>query len=248
MPTLGQSRTDTLTIANGATQSSTLHLDADTLVGIQTPAALTSTALSFEASTDSVTWTAVRYPDGSAYSVNVTTSKAYPLPGGLFAPWDYVRIIAGSAEGGARSITVSVGPPSMAAPIGSSGSTATVSGTVTLGAGTAAYGKLAANDGVDIGDVTVNNALPTTFYTGHTSTVTAGTRVTLASSQALTSGVRVKALAANAGTIYVGTVAVTSSNGYNLAAGDECFIEVANLATVYIDSSVNAEGVSYLAS
>jgi len=38
------------------------------------------------------------------------------------------------------------------------GSSLTVDGTVSLGAGTAAFGKLAANDGVDIGDVTVNNA------------------------------------------------------------------------------------------
>ena len=43
-----------------------------------------------------------------------------------------------------------------------SSSTITVSGTVTLGAGTAAFGKLSANSGVDIGDVDVTSlpALP----------------------------------------------------------------------------------------
>ena len=145
----------------------------------------------------------------------------------------------------------------------------TVTGEVTLAAGTAAIGKLAANDGVDIGDVTVNNeaasgvyvrpgtsatwaissvAIPTTIYHGQKTVTTAGTEVALAASQAILSGVRIKALAANTGDIYVGANPVTSSTGFVLDAGEEVFVEVANLATVYIDSSVNGEGVSYIAS
>lgn len=91
-------------------------------------------------------------------------------------------------------------------------------------------------------------AIPTTIYHGQKTVTTAGTEVALAASQALLSGVRIKALAANTGIIYVGANPVTSTTGFALAAGEEVFVEVANLATVYIDSSVNGEGVSYIAS
>lgn len=88
-------------------------------------------------------------------------------------------------------------------------------------------------------------ATPATFYHGQKTVTTAGTEVALASSQALVSGVTVKALHANTGWIYVGTNPVTSSTGFVLDAGEQIFIEISNLATVYIDSSVNGEGVSY---
>jgi hypothetical protein len=91
-------------------------------------------------------------------------------------------------------------------------------------------------------------AIPTTIYHGQKTVTTAGTEVALAASQAILSGVRIKALAANTGIIYVGANPVTSTTGFALAAGEEVFVEVANLATVYIDSSVNGEGVSYIAS
>lgn len=91
-------------------------------------------------------------------------------------------------------------------------------------------------------------AIPTTIYHGQKTVTTAGTEVALAASQAILSGVRIKALAANTGIIYVGANQVTSGTGFALAAGEEVFVEVANLATVYIDSSVNGEGVSYIAS
>ena len=87
---------------------------------------------------------------------------------------------------------------------------------------------------------------PTTIFNGKTTVTTAGTRVTLASSQAVQS-ITVKALAANTGTIYVGNATVSSSNGFQLAAGDSVSFDLSNLNTVNIDSSVNGEGVSYAA-
>jgi hypothetical protein len=85
------------------------------------------------------------------------------------------------------------------------------------------------------------------LYTGVKDTVTAGTRVAVGSTTGLERGVTIKAKATNTGLIYVGTVAVASSNGYQLSPGEEVFIECASLATVYIDSAVNGEGVSYSA-
>lgn len=90
--------------------------------------------------------------------------------------------------------------------------------------------------------------LPTAIHHGQKTVTTAGTEEALASSQALVSGVHIKALAANTGNVYVGANPVTSSTGYVLDAGEEVFLEVANLATVYIDVDTNGEGVSYVGS
>lgn len=86
---------------------------------------------------------------------------------------------------------------------------------------------------------------PTTIYNGKKTVTTAGTRVALASSQAVKS-VTIKALAANTGTIFVGDGSVASTTGFALAAGDTVSLDIANLATVNLDSSVNGEGVTYL--
>jgi hypothetical protein len=83
-------------------------------------------------------------------------------------------------------------------------------------------------------------------YTGNTTVTTAGTRVPLAAAQAITS-VTVKALSTNTGTIYVGGSGVSSSNGFALAKSESVSMDLADLSTVWIDSSVNGEGVTYLA-
>ncbi len=86
---------------------------------------------------------------------------------------------------------------------------------------------------------------PTTIFNGKTSTVTAGSRVVLAASQAVQS-VTIKALITNTGLIYVGSSSVSSANGFQLSAGETVSMDVANLNTVNIDSSVNGEGVTYI--
>ncbi len=93
--------------------------------------------------------------------------------------------------------------------------------------------------------VTTSPTSPTTIYTGKTSTVTAGTRVVLAASQTVKS-VTVKALITNQGIIYVGDSTVASTNGMQLSAGESVSLDISNLNTVNIDSSINAEGVTYL--
>lgn len=106
MPVADQSTVATVAIANGATTSATQTLGGDTLVGVITPAALTSTALTFQGSTDGTTWYTVLGFDGATFSQTVTTSTAYPLPPGIFAMYDYVRVVGGSTEGGARTLTL----------------------------------------------------------------------------------------------------------------------------------------------
>lgn len=84
------------------------------------------------------------------------------------------------------------------------------------------------------------------IYTGKATVSTAGTRVVLASAQAITS-VTVKALSTNTGLIYVGNSTVASTNGFQLSAGDSVSMDVTDLSTVYLDCAVSGEGVSYLA-
>ena len=108
---------------------------------------------------------------------------------------------------------------------------------------------LQANSGVDIGDVDVASVtLPTTVVHGKKTVTTAGTEVALASTATLKSGVTIKALSGNTGLIYVGINPVTSADGFELNAKESVFVEVADPATIYIDSAVNGEGVTYIGS
>ncbi len=90
-------------------------------------------------------------------------------------------------------------------------------------------------------------AIPTAIYHGKTTVTTPATQVVLAASQAILSGVTIKAEASNTGIIYVGASAVSSADGFELAAGEQLFLEVANLATVWIDASIGTDGVTYIA-
>ena len=94
---------------------------------------------------------------------------------------------------------------------------------------------------------TIGGSTPATLYNGKKVVTTAGTRVTLATSTTVKSVV-IKALIANTGVIYVGDATVASTNGFALSAGDTLGLDIANLATVNLDSSVNGEGVTYIAS
>lgn len=78
---------------------------------------------------------------------------------------------------------------------------------------------------------------------------TAGTAVALGTLQ-VDGAIMVKALSTNTGLIAVGNDGandVTVSNGYILRANESViFDNVDNLASIYIDSSVNGEGVAWI--
>jgi hypothetical protein len=93
----------------------------------------------------------------------------------------------------------------------------------------------------------ISVAAPTTIYHGKKTVTTAGTRVALASSQSVRS-VCIKALQTNGGYIYVGDVTTSSTTGFQLLAGDTISLDIANLSTIYLDSSVSGEGVTYISS
>ena len=90
------------------------------------------------------------------------------------------------------------------------------------------------------------------LYTGTKSVTTAGTRVALTPSvRTPASWVIIQAKAANTGIIYVGGVAVSSTSGIALLNGDNVTIPsmsgvtAYDLQNIYIDASVNGEGVLF---
>ena len=96
---------------------------------------------------------------------------------------------------------------------------------------------------ITIGAVDINS--PTGMVDGAKVVTTAGTAEALGASTAIKS-VTIKASSANTGIIYVGGSGVSSATGISLGANDSVDITIANLATVYIDSSVSGEGVGFV--
>lgn len=129
-----------------------------------------------------------------------------------------------------------------------------------LPSGTNAIGKLAANSGVDIGDVDITSISTGTNAIGRvghditgighgvTTVTTAGTDVVLAGSTACKRAI-IQSQTDNTGLIAVGAsgvdATVATGTGIILYPGDSIEIDIDNLADIYIDSTVNGEGVRY---
>ena len=159
----------------------------------------------------------------------------------------------GGAESGALRVTlandstgvVSVDDGGGALTVDNGGTFAVQS---TLQAGSATVGKLAANSGVDIGDVDVTSTVqPAGFGSiGHGNNTDVGTSAeVLASSQAC-KHVDVMAAIANTGIIYVGGSGVTAATGIGLYAGDVYSLDIDNVNDIYVLASVNGEDVQYV--
>jgi hypothetical protein len=91
---------------------------------------------------------------------------------------------------------------------------------------------------------------PTAITDGNKTVTTAGTAVRLVASTTASREVTITALLANTGLISVGGSTTTPSGtvrGVILAAGDSYTIAINDLYKVYINSTVNSEGVSFTA-
>jgi len=91
------------------------------------------------------------------------------------------------------------------------------------------------------------NLIPLTrIVTSSNKTVTtAGTRVQLVASSTPVSSCCIKAKSTNTGIIYVGNSTV-DSNSYRLGASEEICLDLNDAQDVYLDSSVNGEGVTFI--
>jgi hypothetical protein len=101
----------------------------------------------------------------------------------------------------------------------------------------------------EAGNVSIASSVQPAGYTsigvGNTTVTTAGTRVALAGST-VCKKVVICAKSANTGTIWVGGSTVASGSGIPLVALQQIEIDIANLTTVNIDSTVNGEGVTFV--
>lgn len=94
-------------IANGGTVSDVLDMVGHTLCGIFIPAAFTGVALTFQASpTATGTFVSVRDGAGAALTVTVAAGQYIPIDPKNFHGLRYLKIVSGSAEGAARTLTV----------------------------------------------------------------------------------------------------------------------------------------------
>ena len=91
---------------SGTDPSAAIDCTRYQLGAIGTPGTLTSTSLSFQVSIDGTNYlTLMEVGGASAYTVTVSTSDFVPVNPQVFACAQYVKIVPGSSEGSARTIT-----------------------------------------------------------------------------------------------------------------------------------------------
>lgn len=97
--------THDLTIASGASTSSSVEIDDRLPVGLQMPSALTGTSYSVQVSYDGTTF-ATLYASGSAVSITHTNSAIERLVPADFAMAKHIRFVSDGTEGAGRTLTL----------------------------------------------------------------------------------------------------------------------------------------------
>jgi len=95
--------TTEVVVANGGTESSPTDLNGQVLIGVDVPAAVTSTTAELQTSIDNSTWKPVYDREGNKYTLALGASRYIALPPGDIAGLHNVRLKTGSAEGAART-------------------------------------------------------------------------------------------------------------------------------------------------
>lgn len=101
----------TVTIANGASLSSTADLAGATLIGIITPNTLDGTVITLQASIDNTNFFNVFDGTGTETSLAVSTNRYIPLNPADYVSFRYLKLrtgtsATGTTQGGSRSITL----------------------------------------------------------------------------------------------------------------------------------------------
>jgi hypothetical protein len=97
------------TIANSAQNSSIVECGGFVLCGILLPAAFTSTALTFLASVDGVNFYPVKSTSsGTALSYTVVQGTFCAINPQDFQGINYLKVVAGTAEGAARTLNLAM--------------------------------------------------------------------------------------------------------------------------------------------
>lgn len=96
-------------IASGQTASSVIQLNGFSLVGVLLPAAFTGTAMTFQASVDGTNFFVVKSTiSGSSLSYTVAQGNYYAIDPVPFYGIHYLKIVSGTAEGAARTLTLAL--------------------------------------------------------------------------------------------------------------------------------------------
>ena len=104
------------TIANGASLTSAIHLDRNTVLGIGIPASWTAADLTFQGSMDNVTYYDLRNAAGVELQVPVTAGDGISFHPDDFRAWLYLKIRSGTSatpvnQGADRVLDVAIGRP-----------------------------------------------------------------------------------------------------------------------------------------
>lgn len=95
------------TIANGTTTSAAINLSGFSLIGIQFPTTFTGTAVTFTMS-PTLTGTYIPvYNSSGQVSYTVAQARYYAINPADLDGCQYLKIVSGSSEGGARTLIVS---------------------------------------------------------------------------------------------------------------------------------------------
>ena len=97
------------TIANGQTESAAVKCLGMVPVLISTPASFTGTSITFLVSpTEGGTYSTLYGSDGNAISMTVASSRTYAINPANFEGIMYLKVKSGSAETGAKILTLSL--------------------------------------------------------------------------------------------------------------------------------------------
>lgn len=165
---------------------------------------------------------------------------------------------SGSASSTAATITNAAGNPANVALTNTAVTvvnTVTVTGTVTTSAaGTASTINNAVGNPVNVSltstkvtiDNSVTSAIAATLGNGSKNVTTTGSSVQLTATSTTIRWVEVIAKEANTDTVWVGGSTVAAGSGLPIVSLQSAFLEVSNLTSVWIDSEVNGEGVTFI--
>lgn len=102
---VGQVVQNAITIASSGTTSAAVHSNGMSLVGIQLPATMTSTAITFTASKDGVTYVPL-YNSSGQVSYTIASGRFIAVNPVDFYGVPYFKVVTGSSEGASRALTL----------------------------------------------------------------------------------------------------------------------------------------------
>lgn len=100
----------TVTIADGATESSAADLQGTSLVGMVIPAAFDGASMTFKVSSDGTTYQTFKNLAGTTATAVVAASNSYGIVPADFAGWRFIKLVADTAQTGATVITLQTLP------------------------------------------------------------------------------------------------------------------------------------------